>query len=140
MSVRIEGMPALRAALLRVTGEAERTTQREVKRSALNVQNGAKKRAPVGTPESTGVPGYVGGRLRNSITHRIDNNGLNAEIGTNVVYAKRVEFGFNGVDALGRRYNQRPQPYLFPALEEERGPFLRRLRRELGQAFVRAAD
>lgn len=120
MRVRIEGMPKLRAALLRVTGEAERTTQREVKRSALNVQNGARLRVPVDT-----------GRLRNSIAHEIDESGLNATIGTNTEYAPFVEFGT-------RRMRERP--YLFPALEEERAAFLARLRRQLGAAFVKAAE
>lgn len=120
MSVRVEGMPRLRAALLRVTGEAEKTTRREVKRAALNVQNGARRRVPVDT-----------GRLRNSIAHEIDAGGLNATIGTNTEYAPYVEFGT-------RRMVDKP--YLFPALEEERGAFLARLRAELGQAFVRAAD
>lgn len=120
MSVRIEGMPKLRATLLRVTGEAERTTRREVKRSALNIQNGARERVPVDT-----------GRLRNSIAHEIDEDGLNATIGTNVEYGVFVEFGT-------RRKAERP--FLFPALESERAAFLSRLRRELGAAFVRAAD
>ena len=120
MSVRIEGMGRLRATLLRVTGEAERTTQREVKRAALNVQNGARERVPVDT-----------GRLRNSIAHEVDANGLNATIGTNLEYAPYVEFGTQ---------RMRERPYLFPALEEERAAFLARLRRELGAAFVRAAQ
>lgn len=118
MTVRIEGLSKLRAALLRVTGEAERTAQREVKRSALNVQSGARERVPVDT-----------GRLRNSIAHEIDADGLNATIGTNVRYSVFVEFGTR---------NMRERPYLFPALEAERGAFLARLRRELGAAIVRA--
>ena len=49
----------------------------------------AKERCPVGTPESTGIKGYVGGRLRNSITHQtIDDT---AYVGTNVEYAIWVE-------------------------------------------------
>lgn len=48
-----------------------------------------KEQTPVGSPESTGIKGYVGGRLRNSIAHQtIDNT---AYIGTNVEYAIWVE-------------------------------------------------
>jgi phage gpG-like protein len=36
----------------------------------------------------------------------LDIGKLEAVIGTNVVYAKRIEFGFNGTDSLGRKYNQ----------------------------------
>jgi len=41
-------------------------------------------------------------------------------LGTNVKYAKRVEFGFEGADSLGRVYHQQAQPYLRPAFDEER--------------------
>ena len=49
------------------------------------------------------------GRLRNSITHIVDEGGKCAVIGTNVEYAPYVE--------LGTR-NQKPQPYLKPAAED----------------------
>lgn len=37
---------------------------------------------------------------------------LTVRIGSNVVYAARVEFGFVGADSLGRVYNQPPKSYL----------------------------
>lgn len=40
--------------------------------------------------------------------------------GTNLDYARRVELGFVGVDALGRQYNQAAQPYLRPAFDEKK--------------------
>ena len=51
----------------------------------------AKGYAPVGTPESTGKKGYIGGTLRNSISHTYDND--SAYIGTNVEYAPYQELG-----------------------------------------------
>lgn len=36
-------------------------------------------------------------------------------VGTNVVYARRIEFGFYGPDKLGRVYAQAPKSYLYPA-------------------------
>lgn len=77
----------------------------------------AKDDCPVGTPESTGIAGYIGGRLRNSITWAVGDNqgeantsdGANASaedykkhgspkenemyLGTNVEYAPYVEYG-----------------------------------------------
>ncbi len=66
-------------------------------------------RCPVGTPESTHKRGYIGGRLRSSITWEVVSEGgdLSAKVGTNVEYAPYVE--------LGTRY-MRAQPYLVPAL------------------------
>lgn len=57
----------------------------------LKAEGYAKGYCPVGTPESTGIPGYIGGTLRNSISHT--NDGESAYIGTNVEYAPYVELG-----------------------------------------------
>lgn len=40
--------------------------------------------------------------------------------GTNIAYGRRVEFGFNGADNLGRVYHQAAQPALRPAFDELR--------------------
>lgn len=49
----------------------------------------AKMACPVGTPESTGIKGYHGGTLRQSITHtrEITGSTTTAIIGTNIEYA-----------------------------------------------------
>lgn len=47
----------------------------------------AADRAPVGTPESTGIPGYIGGTLKNSISHAVVESENAVYIGTNVEYA-----------------------------------------------------
>lgn len=49
------------------------------------------------------------GRLRNSITHIVDEGTRHAVIGTNVEYAAYVELGTT---------RQKPQPYLKPAAED----------------------
>lgn len=116
-SVRVEGLPRLRAALLGLSGVGQKVVAREVKRAALNVEGGAKERSPVDT-----------GRLRASIAHEIQEGGLSALVGTNVEYAPHQEFGTQRMAA---------QPFLFPALEAERPVFLARLRSELGDAFVK---
>ena len=53
----------------------------------------AADRAPVGTPESTGIPGYIGGTLKNSISSAVVENENAVYIGTNVEYAPCQEFG-----------------------------------------------
>jgi HK97 gp10 family phage protein len=71
-----------------------------LKRQAIRVQRGAKQRCPVDT-----------GRLRSSITEALgeDSQGLVARIGTNVEYARHVEFG---------TVRMRAQPFLRPALKD----------------------
>lgn len=51
-----------------------------------------------------------------------------------VEYAARLEFGFQGKDALGRTYGQRAYPYLRPAADAE----YPRLSRRIKRAFSRA--
>lgn len=65
----------------------------------------AKAKCPVGTPESTGKKRYIGGTLRNSISHTRDAD--TAYIGTNVEYAIYVEMGTIHMNA---------KPYLKPAI------------------------
>lgn len=61
----------------------------------LQAEGYAKMLCPVGTPESTGIEGYHGGVLRNSITHTTEHTseGDNAIIASNVEYAAYVELG-----------------------------------------------
>lgn len=64
--------------------------------ATVKVQRKAKDYAPVGTPESTGIDGYVGGRLYRSIMRKpfkgrtYKNGGL---VYTNTEYAVYQEFG-----------------------------------------------
>jgi hypothetical protein len=71
-------------------------------------------------------PNAPTGDYRRSWTHEISTNGLTVEaiIGTNKPQARRLEFGFVGVDSLGRIYNQPPYPHVGPAVEEIRPAFL----------------
>lgn len=76
---------------------------------ALLVEADAKRRAPFKT-----------GTLRRSIHTEVEAGEGKAEasVGTDVIYAARLEFGFEGKDKLGREYHQPPRPYLRPALDE----------------------
>lgn len=52
-----------------------------------------------------------------------------------IVYARRIELGFQGKDRLGRVVNQRPYPFLVPAAQSEYPKLAGRIRR----AFRRGA-
>lgn len=84
-----------------------------VQESGINIQRNAKRNCPVDT-----------GRLRSSIRTRTMNNGLSAEVGTDVRYGPFVESGTRRMPA---------QPFLFPAGEQERPNYLAGIRRELGR-------
>lgn len=78
----------------------------------MTVETQAKALCPVGTPESTGIPGYIGGTLRNSITFEIEDDEKAVYIGTNVEYGKYVELGTSKWDG---------KPFLRPAIEYSQG-------------------
>ena len=103
MNSASEAMAAWDADAFRRAGEAideELATAFEA--AALLVEGAAKKLAPVRT-----------GRLRASITHRLQREALDiyAEVGTNVEYATYVEEGTT---------RNKPHPFLAPALDANR--------------------
>lgn len=82
----------------------------------------AKALTPVGTPESTGIPGYRGGTLRNSITHQVDLGIHGVYIGTNVEYAPYVELG---------TVKMKKRPYLRPAIDNHMAYYRHIIQNEL---------
>lgn len=97
------------AELTRLLQSEDGPVAKDLLRKAIQVETQAKRLCPVDT-----------GRLRSSISHELgrDLRGLHARVGSNVVYARRIELGFDGVDSIGRRYNQAPRPYLRAALAQ----------------------
>lgn len=83
----------------------------------------AKQLAPVGTPESTGIPGYKGGTLRNSITHEQWDEKTEV-IGSAVNYSKFVELG---------TYKMAARPFLRPAAENHGAEYKAVIERELAK-------
>ena len=63
------------------------------------------------------------GRLRNSITHIVDEGARHVVIGTNVEYAAYVELGTK---------RQKPQPYLKPAAQDHASTYRSIFRKHLG--------
>lgn len=75
-------------------------------------------------------PNAPTGDYRRSITAQFSREGSKsiAIIGTNAVQGRRLEFGFNGVDSLGRHYNQPPYPHFGPAFDEIEDQFMSALK------------
>lgn len=114
--VRIDGFDKLEAKLKKsMNMDAVKTV---VKRNGAQLQTKAQKNAPVGTPQSTGIPGYVGGTLKRSIGLDIIDGGMTAEVEPAADYAAYVEYGTRFMEA---------QPYLKPAYDEQKKKFVKDL-------------
>lgn len=59
------------------------------------------------------------------------------DVGTDVPYARRIEYGFSGADKLGRVFHQAPQPYLRPAVDEHASEIQREVREAFWQCLQR---
>ena len=104
----IGGYETVRESISRME-DIEQVVARALVAGAQAVQNEARNRAP-----------RVSGNLRRSINvGNVQSGGghVSVEVGTSEPYAARIEYGFKGVDSLGRRYNQDGRPYLEPAAE-----------------------
>ena len=114
--VRIDVFDKLEAKLKRnMDLGAVRTV---VRKNGADLQTKAQKNAPVGTPQSTGIPGYVGGTLKRSVELDITDGGLTAEVEPTADYAAYVEYGTRFMEA---------QPYLKPAYDEQKKKFVKDL-------------
>ncbi len=116
MSIVVEISPGLQRSLSSLAALGGSTPVTSVLLSAANVvRNDAIPRAA-----------YLTGTLRRSIrTEEIGRNDV--AVGSDVPYARRIEFGFNGADSLGRRYHQAPRPYLRPAFDSTRNAQMREI-------------
>ena len=101
---------AFRMALDAMVARVEAAARKTATDAALITQAAAQKLAPVLT-----------GTLRRSL-HTEPAVGVSgvyvAKMGPTVVYARRIELGFQGADSLGRVYNQQPNPYVKPGRDE----------------------
>lgn len=121
MPAKVIGLTALAAKLRNVRISAD-DLETALRTGSFEIVNAAKQNAPVLT-----------GQLRRSIRvwTKVSGDEAEARIGTNLDYARRIEFGFVGADKLGRRYNQAAKPYLRPALKAKREKALEIIRDEI---------
>lgn len=118
MSIKLKGNKELIAVLKRLPVEMEKDVITVLEVNAQRIEADAKRNAPVGTPESTGIKGYVGGTLQKSIKSlRIGKLtfGIRANETGLAPYAAFVEFGTRFM---------RAQPFLFPAFFKGRNRFI----------------
>lgn len=135
VNVKVTGTGAIIKNITQYSTQAQSKVKDVVNRSALNIQNGAKRRTPVDT-----------GRLRSSIAIEPQSElPYVVRVGTNVQYALGVEFGTSphiikpkNKKALFWKGANHPvksvkhpgtkaQPFLFPSWEEERPNFLKEI-------------
>lgn len=122
MGVTFEGLAEINTAI--ATAIQMEAVKEAVKVHGAQVTTNAKRFCPVGTPETTKKPGYVGGTLRRSINIEISDGGLTATIEPHTEYAAYVE--------LGTRF-MKAQPYMRPALEQETPSFISDMRKIMGE-------
>lgn len=110
--VRIVGEKELQRKLLAMGNEASDVLEAAVVSGLLHVQNSAKDK----------VAKKSGSLSRSIHTEVIKKTPtiVEAASGTDLDYARRVEYGFSGYDSLGRLYNQSPRPYMRPAFDENK--------------------
>lgn len=83
INLRIEGLEAVTAQLERLGGDATKVASKTVTKTLVDIQRNAKRAAPVNDD-----------RLRSSIAWGFLNpDKTEGEVGTNVAYARFVEFG-----------------------------------------------
>lgn len=66
------------------------------------------------------------GTLRRSIRAEVVSRDV--LVGSDVPYARRIEYGFQGTDSRGRTYHQAARPYLRKALDERRAQVFEAIR------------
>ena len=76
----------------------------------MKVQDYAQLLVPTGTADSTGIEGYVGGALKQSLTYALDLAKKTVTIGSNLFYATYVELG-TGIFA--EKGNGRKTPWVW---------------------------
>ena len=110
--IKIVGMEKLQKKLKKNIQMED--VKRQIRKHGAQMQEKAQQNAPVGTPESTGIPGYIGGTLKRSIGIDITDGGMSAEVEPTAEYAPYVELGTRFMEA---------QPYLKPAFNEQKEKF-----------------
>ena len=112
--MNVKGTKELIQKLKQIPKELDRDIDAILEKNAADIQDDAQKKAPVGTPTSTGIKGYLGGTLQQSIlAQKVAKKTWT--ISTKLNYAIFVE--------IGTRF-MRAQPFLIPAFFKGRSKFV----------------
>lgn len=142
----INGVEITANNIAEVLGALDDATEKILTMIGIKAEKYAKALCPVGTPESTGIKGYRGGTLRNSITFQVTDDEV--AIGTNVEYAPYVELGtgpyfspppeweqFDAPRGSGGGYGYvRPRKFLQPAIADHLDEYVKIMDTELKNA------
>jgi len=126
-TIKIEGINELKRVFKAIDYECQKALSQAVSAGAAVVERDAKMRVVVDT-----------GNLRRSIKElqNIEKPGrIESQVGSDMNYAARIEFGYTGPDKRGRRFNQAARPYLRPALDENTAEIQRAFETKLQQIF-----
>ena len=145
INIQIKGVKKLTKQLENISKEVDNEVEAITRITAEDISTNAKFSAPVGTPESTGIKGYLGGTLRQSITAFAVNSKTWA-VAAFAKYAPYVEFGTGGSVEVPnelkdlairfkgkgiRRINLPARPFLYPAFVKGRGQYIKDLKKLL---------
>ena len=145
---KINGLEIVENNVQEVLDSLDGKIERALTMIGIKAEKYAKNRCPVGTEETTGIKGYRGGTLRNSITFdvKVEGDEGTLTVGSNVEYAPYVELGtgpyfeappeweeFDAIrgTGIGGGY-VRPRPFLRPAIEDHLSMYGKIIENELG--------
>lgn len=131
-SVELLNVEELVNELRKLGADLDAAVQEAVTAAATVVEKQAKRNSEKGGDM---YPHRITTNLYNSIKvlNTEDRPGFHqADIGTDMEYGPRLEFGFVGKDKLGRRYNQRARAFLRPAVDENEA--------EINAAFIKSLE
>lgn len=129
MSKNVKGLEELIKTLERVPKELDKEVESILEGNAQEIERDAKSKAPVGTPESTGIKGYIGGSLQQSIKAtktKEKEYTIKANATGKAPYAAFVEYGTRFM---------RARPFLFPSFFKGRERFIKDLKKMLDNKF-----
>lgn len=142
INVRLTGSDELLKKLEKLSEDYRRELKASLTAAAMSIDNDAKQSIQRGS--KTGrwygnhrasapgeAPATMTGRLVNSIEFDVDDQTLEAVIGTNLDYGRYLELGT--VDIA-------PRPWLFPAFEQNRDRFIRDVVTRLNSATRRKGE
>jgi hypothetical protein len=114
------------AAALSGMGSAVRARTRAITRHHAMLLRVRIQRNASGRPG----PNVITGRYRASWDVKVTVSGglVSAKVFTDAPQSRRLEYGFVGVDRLGRHYRQPPYPHIEPAFRQTEPGFLEALR------------
>ncbi|MGW3101314.1 HK97 gp10 family phage protein [Streptomyces sp. NPDC001100] len=115
---------ALAAALARM-GPATRARTRTITRHHAMLLRVRIQRNASGRPGPNVITGHY--RASWDVRMRIGGGEASAEVFSDAPQARRLEYGFVGVDSIGRHYRQPPFPHVEPAFRQTEPEFIQAL-------------